>query len=124
MVVKKANYGKFDHNGTFYGNASIDHACSIVTNCQVKSLCGGNRSCELTVDNNLLPSPYCTNTSNEIYTEYTCVDIMYTTHITGMYPNFIILMLKFYLIECCNQHLQMHHINILHSLPTILLDDF
>ena len=74
MQVKKADYGNFDNNGVFEGSASIDRACSIITNCRVKSLCGGNRSCELKIDDNILLSQYCSDTSKEIYTEYTCVD--------------------------------------------------
>ena len=89
MVVKKVDYGNFDQSGTFNANARIDTACSMITSCRVKSLCGGNRSCELTMDNNILLSQYCSDTSKEIYTEYTCVDNSPTV-ITGSYV-FIIL---------------------------------
>ncbi|XP_028402426.1 uncharacterized protein LOC114525362 [Dendronephthya gigantea] len=74
MVIHKAYYGDFNNSGTFDANAAIDAQCSRLTSCQVKSLCGGNRSCELTVDNNLLSSQYCPDKTKEIYIEYTCVD--------------------------------------------------
>ena len=74
MVVKKAVYGNFDKNGAFDGNANIDRKCSMLTNCTVKSLCGGNRSCELTFDGSLFTSEYCPDTSKEIYTEFLCQD--------------------------------------------------
>ena len=74
MVVKSADYGGFDNGGTFDNNANINTTCSALSNCQVKSLCSGKRSCELTMNNHLLPSQYCSNTSKEIYTKYTCVD--------------------------------------------------
>ena len=64
MVIQKAVYGDFDNNGKFNYDTNIDENCSPVL----------NRSCELTLDNNLLPSQYCRDTSKEIYTEYTCVD--------------------------------------------------
>ncbi len=82
MVIKGADYGDFDNGDTFDKNANIDTACSALTNCQVKSLCGGNRSCELAMNNNLLQSPYCSNTSKEIYTKYTCVDTYNSSTIT------------------------------------------
>ena len=92
MVVKRADYGVFNKNGVFNDKKSIDTNCSVLATCRVKSLCGGNRSCELTIDNNLLPSPYCSNhdsdTSKQIYTEYTCVDTYKSTTITtGMVNN-------------------------------------
>ncbi|XP_028416881.1 uncharacterized protein LOC114541103 isoform X2 [Dendronephthya gigantea] len=74
MVIKKADYGNFDKNGVFDGNANIDRKCSILTNCKVKSLCGGNRSCELTVDSSLFTSEYCPDTSKEIYIKFLCQD--------------------------------------------------
>jgi hypothetical protein len=74
MVVKSADYGSFDINGIFNDDKNVDTQCSKFINCQVKSLCGGRRSCELTMDNNLLPSQYCSNTSKQIYIKYTCVD--------------------------------------------------
>ena len=82
MVVKSADYGDFDNGGTFDNNTNTDTQCSALTNCQVKSLCGGNRSCEVTMNNHLLPSQYCSNTSKEIYTKYTCVDIYNSSTIT------------------------------------------
>ena len=82
MMVKSADYGNFDNSGTFNRNAAIDTQCSRLTSCQVKSLCGGNRSCELTIDNNILPSQYCSDTSKQIYTEYTCVDTYSSSAIT------------------------------------------
>ena len=74
MVVQKAVYGDFNNNGKFDYDTNIDENCSPVLDCQVKARCSGNRSCELTLDNNLLPSKYCSGNSEEIYTEYTCVD--------------------------------------------------
>ncbi|XP_028402580.1 receptor-type tyrosine-protein phosphatase delta-like isoform X10 [Dendronephthya gigantea] len=73
MLIHKAHYGDFNNSGTFNANAAIDIQCSGLTSCQVKPLCGGNRSCELTVDNNLL-SPFCSDTTKQLYIEYTCVD--------------------------------------------------
>jgi hypothetical protein len=89
MIVKSADYGDFDNISTLNENAKIDRRCSQFTNCQVKSLCGGNRSCELTIDKNLLPSSYCSNTSKQIYTKYTCVDI-YSLSVTTAGINLII----------------------------------
>ena len=83
MVVKNADYGDFDNGGTFDNNTNIDMQCSKLANCQVKSLCSGKRSCDLTMDNNLLPSQYCPDTSKEIYTQYTCVDKNTSSTITG-----------------------------------------
>ena len=74
MVIHKSDYGDFKNNGRFDNKTKIDQKCSQLTNCQVQSLCGGKKSCQLTVNNNLLPSQYCPDTSKEIYTEYTCVD--------------------------------------------------
>ncbi|XP_028402588.1 receptor-type tyrosine-protein phosphatase F-like [Dendronephthya gigantea] len=79
MLIRKAHYGDFNNSGTFNANAAIDIQCSGLTSCQVKPLCGGNRSCELTVDNNLL-SPFCSDTTKQLYIEYICVD---------NYPNLI-----------------------------------
>ena len=73
MVIHKADYGEFSKSGTFDASATIDAQCSGLTSCRVKSLCGGNRPCELAIDNNLL-SPYCSDTTKELYIEYTCVD--------------------------------------------------
>ena len=83
MTVKSADYGDFSYSGTFNKNAKIDAQCSALTNCWVKSLCDGKRSCELTMDNNLLPSQYCPDTSKEIYTKYICTDNKSSNIITG-----------------------------------------
>ena len=82
MMVKSADYGDFDMQGNFSDDKNIDSQCSQLTNCQVKSLCGGKRSCELTMDSNLLPSKYCPDTSKEIYNKYTCVDVYNSSAIT------------------------------------------
>ena len=74
MVIHKAHYGDFNSGGTFDFSATIDKNCSRQASCEVKSRCGGNRSCELTIDNNLLSSQYCPDTTKELYVEYTCVD--------------------------------------------------
>ena len=74
MIVKSADYGDFNNRGTFNQNAYTDTHCSALTNCLVKSLCDGKRSCELTMDDNLLPSIRCSNTSKQIYTKYICRD--------------------------------------------------
>ena len=84
MVVKSADYGDFDNSGTFNQNADIDTQCSALANCQVKSSCGGQRSCDLTMDDKLLPSEYCSDTSKEIYTKYTCTDKESQKIITGI----------------------------------------
>jgi hypothetical protein len=85
MKVKSAQYGGFNDSGKFNGIRSAkayDTDCSRLANCQVISLCGGNRSCELTMDNNLLPSEYCSDTSKQIYTKYICVDQYTSSAIT------------------------------------------
>ena len=83
MKVESAHYGDFN-SGTFIENAkAYETGCSRLSSCQVKSLCDGNRSCELTMDGNLLPSEYCSDTSKLIYTNYTCVQPKnYTAAIT------------------------------------------
>ncbi|CAB4005658.1 Venom prothrombin activator pseutarin-C non-catalytic subunit [Paramuricea clavata] len=86
MMVTRADYGDFNESGAFNDDKNFDKTCSKLANCQVKSRCGGKRSCELTMDNNLLPSPYCSDTSKEIYAEYTCVDSNSSTIITAA-PN-------------------------------------
>ena len=73
MVVESAQYGHFNNGGTFNQHATIETRCSQVINCRLKSFCDGKRSCERTVDNNLLPSTLCSTTS-QIYIKYTCVD--------------------------------------------------
>ena len=82
MMVNSADYGDFNNGGRVNKNARIDTKCSKLTNCQVKSVCGGNRSCELTMNNNLLPSQYCSDTSKQIYTKCTCVDNYSSSAIT------------------------------------------
>ncbi|CAB4005117.1 ---NA---, partial [Paramuricea clavata] len=74
MAIKGADYGDFNNNDVFDGSASIDAKCSPLSNCQVKSRCGGKKSCERIMGSNLLPSPYCRDNLKEIYIEYTCVD--------------------------------------------------
>ena len=74
MKVESAKYGNFNDSGKFISAKAYDNDCSPLTNCLVISLCGGSRSCELTMDNDLLPSEYCSDTSKQIYTKYTCVD--------------------------------------------------
>ena len=83
MMVESAQYGDFDTGGIFNQNANIDTKCSKLTNCRLKSLCGGQRSCKLTMDNNLLSSKYCFDTSKQIYTKYTCVDTYNSSTITA-----------------------------------------
>ena len=86
MVVKSADYGDFDNNGVFAKDqdAKIDTQCSALTNCQVKSRCGGQRSCDLTINNKLLPSEHCPDISKEIYTKYICTDKESQNIITGI----------------------------------------
>ena len=84
-MVKKADYGDFDRGGTFYINAKTDKYCSSLTNCQVKWHCGGKKSCELTMNENLLPSEFCSESSKEIYIEYTCLDRKTSNIITGKF---------------------------------------
>ena len=75
MRVQSAQYADFNYPGTFNQDTKrTETECSRLTNCQLKYLCGGKQSCELTLDNNVLPSEYCSNTSKQIYTKYTCVD--------------------------------------------------
>ena len=74
MVIHKAYYGYFNNTGIFNGSATSDAQCTAVTSCKIKFLCGGQRSCGLTIDSNLLLPHFCSNTRKELYTEYTCVD--------------------------------------------------
>ena len=83
MAVKSADYGDFNKNSVSNDVENIDRTCSALTNCQVKSRCGGKRSCELTMNRKLLPSQYCSDTSKKIYTKYTCVDSNSSTIITA-----------------------------------------
>ena len=82
MVVQSANYGDFNKNGVFNDDKNVNTACSALASCQVKSRCGGNRSCELTMNNDLLPLQYCPDTSKHIYTKYTCRNTYNLTTIT------------------------------------------
>ena len=82
MVVKTADYGDFDKNGTFNDDKNVDTICSALARCQLKSRCDGKISCELTINNNLLPLQVCLNSSKEIYTKYTCVDTYSLSTIT------------------------------------------
>ena len=74
MVTRSANYGDFDTNAVFSDDEKFDATCSILATCQVKSHCNGKRSCELTMNSDLLPSQYCSDTSKQIYTKYVCRD--------------------------------------------------
>ena len=76
MVVESARYGDFNKNGVFDASASSDAECNVVTSCMVKSLCSGikNKSCDLTIDKNLLLPSFCSDRTKELFTEYTCVD--------------------------------------------------
>ena len=74
MVIKNAYYGDFDQTGVFNDDKSFDATCSPLATCRMKYLCNGNESCELTINNTLLPSQYCPDVSKELYTKYTCVD--------------------------------------------------
>ena len=82
MVVESANYGDFNKNDVFNDDKNIDTTCSALASCQVKSRCNGKRFCDLTMDNDLLPSSYCSDTSKQIYTKYTCKDTNDTNTIT------------------------------------------
>ena len=74
MMIKSANYGDFDTNGVFSDDKNFDATCSAHARCQVKSRCNGHRSCELTINSNLLASKSCSATSKQIYTKYNCKD--------------------------------------------------
>ena len=87
MMIQRTDYGDFQIGDKLNVSANIDTQCSALTNCQVKSLCGGKSSCNLTMDNNLLPSQYCSDASKEIYTQYTCVDKYNSNTITGKADN-------------------------------------
>ena len=90
MVVESANYGDFNESGVFNDDKNDDTTCSVLSNCQVKSRCGGKRSCELAMNSDLLPSQYCPNTSKQIYTKYNCMDTnSSTTATTGKSINYI-----------------------------------
>jgi hypothetical protein len=84
MFVKSAEYGDFIRNGVFSDDMrNIVDKCSSLSSCQVKSFCGGKRSCELTMNSSLLPSRYCPDPSKEIYIKYTCVDTYNSTISAG-----------------------------------------
>ena len=80
MDVKSAQYGHFNDGGRFFQIAN--RQCNELVDCRVKTLCGGNRCCELTMDNHLLPSEYCSDSSKQIYTKYICVDQYTSSAIT------------------------------------------
>ena len=87
MVIKSANYGDFSKNGAFNNDKNFDKTCSAIVSSQVKSRCEGKRSCELTMNKNLLPAQYCPDTAKQIYTKYTCGDPYNTAIITeGIVP--------------------------------------
>ncbi|XP_028417346.1 uncharacterized protein LOC114541738 [Dendronephthya gigantea] len=79
MMVTNVRYGDFIANGKFDADASSDVECNAVASCMVKSLCGGikNKSCDLTINNSLLPPSLCSGRTEEVFTEYTCVDNYY-----------------------------------------------
>ena len=81
MEIRSANYGQFSREGAFKYKKNVDTTCSILSNCQVKSHCTGNRSCELTINSDLLPSQYCSDTSKQIYTKYNCKDTYHSSTI-------------------------------------------
>ena len=74
MDIRSAKYGDFDTNGVFSDDENFDGTCNALASCQVKSRCNGHRSCELTINSNLLPSKSCSATSKQIYTKYNCKD--------------------------------------------------
>ena len=99
-MVKSAQYGNFIKNDGTFMNIKVKSICADFISCRIKSLCDGNRSCELTMDANLLPSKFCHGTSGQIYIEYTCVDTNRSPIITkGNYignfsTNFYICLIK------------------------------
>ena len=74
MIIKSANYGDFNQNGVFNDDKNVATVCSAVTTCRMKSRCNGNKSCEVIIDNSLLPSQHCLDNSKEVYMKYTCGD--------------------------------------------------
>ena len=88
MVIKSANYGDFDQNGVFNDDKNVATVCSAVATCRMKYRCNGNKSCELTIDNSLLPSQHCLNSSEEVYIKYTCDDTNNSSPITEGNPCF------------------------------------
>ena len=90
MLVESANYGDFNKSGVFHDDTNVNTTCSALSNCQVKSRCGGKGSCELAMNSDLLPSQYCPNTSKQIYTKYICLDTnSSTTATTGKSNNYM-----------------------------------
>ena len=75
MFIESANYGDFNKNDVFNDDKNVNSTvCSVVTTCRIKSRCNGKKSCELTIDNSLLPSQHCLDNSKEVYMKYTCGD--------------------------------------------------
>ena len=74
MDIRTSQYGDFDTNGVFSDDKNFDATCSALATCQVKSRCNGHRSCELTINSNLLAAKSCSVTSKQIYTKYNCKD--------------------------------------------------
>ena len=102
MLVESANYGDFNKSGVFHDDVNGNKTCSVLSNCQVKSRCGGKRSCELAMNSDLLPSQYCPNTSKQIYTKYICVDTNSSTPVTtGKVQIYINNMQIFITIKSC-----------------------
>ena len=90
MLVESVNYGDFNKSDVFNDDKNDDTTCSVLSNCQVKSRCGGKRSCDLAMNSDLLPSQYRPNTSKQIYTKYICVDTnSSTTATTGKSNNYM-----------------------------------
>jgi hypothetical protein len=81
LVVETAQYGDFKKTGATKKEVNIHKKCSALTNCGVKSFCGGRNSCQLAMINNFLPK-YCPNIPKDIYVNYTCVDNSNSTTIT------------------------------------------
>ena len=86
MVVQSANYGDFNQSGVFNDDKRVITVCSAVTTCRMKSRCNGKKTCELTMDNSLLPSQHCLNNSKEVYIKYTCGDTNTFSRITEGNP--------------------------------------
>ena len=80
MAIKNADFGDFNINSGPAKLKSNLEKCRELSSCQVKSRCGGKRSCEIMI-NNFLPR-FCSNFSKEIYINFTCVDTNYSTTIT------------------------------------------
>ena len=74
MVIESVKYGDYIKNSVFSDDENFDATCSALATCKVKSHCNGKRSCELTMNSDLLTSQYCFETSKQFYTKYTCKD--------------------------------------------------